>query len=213
MNSPTKFTPDMQEELTKAIKMEELAETYKELKLVPWQRPGATFGTRRGASDSGGLVVSIEARGGQPKAVRIYPSLFRTIFVVVDVFLLPNIAVSIHTLCLLDRIFSCSEPLVILPFAGLARIHLEELRWQQRRRHAAPFPDQESDPFGRREVFKRPAHLHVRLTISTRYAFSYSCYNLFSYSFILVSFCQGCLHSRPPSRGVLGSVGNGFVGH
>jgi hypothetical protein len=32
MNSPTKFTPDMREELTKAIKMEELAETYKELK-------------------------------------------------------------------------------------------------------------------------------------------------------------------------------------
>ena len=32
MNSPTKFTPDMQQELTKAIKMEELAETYKELK-------------------------------------------------------------------------------------------------------------------------------------------------------------------------------------
>jgi hypothetical protein len=33
MNSPTNFTPDMhQEELTKAIKMEELAETYKELK-------------------------------------------------------------------------------------------------------------------------------------------------------------------------------------
>jgi len=53
--------------------------------------------SRRGAAPKirGGLVASIEARGGHPKAVRIYPSLFRTIFVFVDVFLLPYIAVSI----------------------------------------------------------------------------------------------------------------------
>jgi hypothetical protein len=44
MNSPTKFTPDMREELTKAIKMEELAETYKELKM--WRRPPVEETTR-----------------------------------------------------------------------------------------------------------------------------------------------------------------------
>ena len=48
MNNPTKFTPDMQQELTKAIKMEELAETYKELKKPRRHRGHQGSKTRNG---------------------------------------------------------------------------------------------------------------------------------------------------------------------
>jgi len=119
--------------------------------------------SRRGVAPEirGGLVASIEARGGQPKAVRIYPSLFRTIFVFVDVFLLSYIAVSILG-SLIDRLFSYSESLVILPFAGPTGIHPEKLRWHQRRRLAETFPDQEPDTIGTGEVIKRPDLFIVR---------------------------------------------------
>jgi hypothetical protein len=159
----------------------------------------------------GGLVASIEARGGQPKAVRIYPSLFRTIFVFVDVFLLSYIAVSILG-NLIDRLFSYSESLVILPFAGPTGIHPEKLRWHQRRRHAETFPDQEPDTIGTGEVIKRPDLFIVRdsnLCVTPFVIAFTSFFPIPSFLFLFGRVVFIPVHHQ----GVLGSVGNRFAGH